>query len=401
MTLPTTPTVTVRFTNNAIFADSLVLGTGVLGTNVLGDITTTNISTANTIDIRRGRKAIDSQINTGVAIVTFQDSTGDWNPQNSGSPYAGELVPNQQLQISAGSDNLFCGYITGFEYNWQLGADFANVIISANDALDTFAKTTITSVTGTSAGQTGGARITNILDTIGWPSEGRSLDTGTVTLQDDPGDSRTALRALQQIADTELGAIFIDVDGVVTFLDEPAIATAASATALDFADNGTGEEYQQVDITLDDTQLYNDVTVQAEGGTAQNAQDVDSIDRYYIRSLRKVGLLMQNDADALDQAEKLVAYYAEPRLRLNSITFDVYDAAGLTNATSVELFNSVRVRKTYSSNDTLEFASTIQGIDHSIRPDRWRTTFSTVEPISTALILGNSNFGILGVNILT
>lgn len=401
MTLPATPTITVRFTNNAIFADALVLGTGVLGTNVLGDITTATITTANTIDIRRGRKAIDTQINTGIAIVTFQDSTGDWNPQNTASPYAGQLVPNQQLQISASGTNLYCGYIRSYSYNWQLGADYANVIILANDALDTFANTTIETVTGTSAGQTGGARVADILDTIGWPDAGRALDTGTVALQDDPGNRRTALQALQTVADTELGAVFVDNDGVVTFLDEPAIATAASATALDFADNGTGEEYQQVDIVLDDTQLYNDVTVQADGGTAQNAQDANSIDRYYLRSLSRTGLLMQNDADALTQAEKLVDYYAEPRLRLNSITFEVYDAAGLTNATSVDLFNSVRVRKTYSTTDTVEFASTIQGIDHSIRPDRWRTTFSTVEPISSAFILGDSDFGILGVNILT
>lgn len=401
MTLPATPTVRIRFTNNAIFADGLVLGTGVLGTNVLGDITSSTINTVQSVDTRRGRSNLDDVINPGNAIVAFRDIDGTWNPQDPTSPIYGKVIPNQQLQISVGATNLFCGYISQYIYRWDIGADYANVIVVAQDALNLFNRVDIDTVANTSAGQTAGPRLDNILDQIGWPAAGRNLNTGSITLQDDPGGSRTALAAMHTVEQSELGGLFINVDGIVTFIDAAAIATAAASADILFADDGTGEEYRRVEINLDDTRIYNDVTVQRVGGTAQTAQDATSIDQYYLRSYNRTQLLMQTDSDALDQAQTLVDYYAEPRLRLDSVTFDVYDSAGLANATAVDLFNSVRVRKTYSSSDVIEFASTIQGIDHEIRPDRWITTFTTVEPISTAFILGDNDFGILGVNILT
>jgi hypothetical protein len=43
---------------------------------------------------------------------------------------------------------------------------------------------------------------------------------------------------------------------------------------------------------------------------------------------------------------------------------------------------------------------TIQGHSHDITPDRWITTFSTAYPLSTAFILGSTEFGILGTNTL-
>lgn len=401
MTLPATPTVRIRFTNGAIFADGMVLGTGVLGTNVLGDITSSTISTVQSIDTRRGRSNLDEVVNPGNAIVAFRDDNGTWNPQDPTSPIYGKVIPNQQLQISVNNTNLFCGYISQYIYRWEIGADYANVLVVAQDALNLFNRVNVETIAGTSAGQTAGPRLDDILDEIGWPTDGRNLDTGSITLQDDPGSTRTALAAMHTVEQSELGGLFIDVDGIVTFFDAAALATAAASADVSFADDGTGEEFRRVEINLDDTRIYNEITVQRVGGTAQTAQDATSIDQYYTRSYSRTQLLMQTDADALDQAETLIGYYAEPRLRLDSVTFDVYDSAGLTNATTVDLFNSVRVRKTYSASDVIEFASTIQGIDHQIRPDRWITTFTTVEPLATAFILGDSDFGILGVNILT
>jgi hypothetical protein len=43
---------------------------------------------------------------------------------------------------------------------------------------------------------------------------------------------------------------------------------------------------------------------------------------------------------------------------------------------------------------------TVQGHSHDITPERWITRISTAYPLSTAFILGSSEFGILGNNTL-
>ncbi len=55
----------------------------------------------------------------------------------------------------------------------------------------------VSTVADATAGQTTGTRITKILDQVSFPTSMRITDTGSTTVQADPGTARTALAALK------------------------------------------------------------------------------------------------------------------------------------------------------------------------------------------------------------
>jgi hypothetical protein len=87
---------------------------------------------------------------------------------------------------------IFAGFILSF--NTITPKNVGEVVyttVTAVDGLQLLNNAQITSVAGTSAGQLSGARITNLLDAVSWPSTQRQIDSGQTTLQADPGSGRT------------------------------------------------------------------------------------------------------------------------------------------------------------------------------------------------------------------
>lgn len=407
MSLPAIPQVIIRFGGGAIFANVLVLGSstdGILGTNILGDYDNVAVPLVQSISIRRGRSDLDQQFGAGSAVVSFLDDNGDWNPQNNSSPYFGELVPGRQLQVQtvdAGVGyNLFSGYITAYDFTYEIGSPVARVTVQAVDALRLFQLASISTVSGASAGDLPGTRIAEILDELSWPNAARALDDGSVTLQADPATERSALAALRTVQDSELGALFIDAGGTVTFLDRQEIASRAVGTPTIFSDQGTNLPYSAVDFTYDDVEIINDVTVERDGGTAQTASDATSITAYFRRSTSRTGLLMETDARALQQANMIVSSRKDPKLRLRGIAFDVVDSPRLSAALTLDFADPVQVVREHVSGSTITLTSTVQGINHDITPDRWVTSLSTAEALAYAFVLGSTQYGVLGTNVL-
>jgi hypothetical protein len=122
MTLPITPKVLIRLGPGASFGAIFELGStinGILGTNILGTATAqfADVSaTTQAISVTRGRDRVFEQYTTGQAVIQFLDFTGDWNPENTSSPYYGQIKPMRQLIItgeySATEYPVFAGYIT-------------------------------------------------------------------------------------------------------------------------------------------------------------------------------------------------------------------------------------------------------------------------------------------------
>jgi hypothetical protein len=413
MTLPCTPTVEIRLGTGAGFGDVLVLGDpedGILGTNVLGTnvIQVANISSLVTrISIRRGRDRMFEQYSPGQAVVQFQDFTGDWNPDNSSSPYYGQILPMRQVKIhttySGTTYNLFTGFITSWDWNWaDQAADYALVTIQLIDAFRLFQLSEITTVTGAATNDLPGTRINQILDQINWSEGLRAISTGETELQNDPGTSRTALAALQNIEQSDLGALFIDADGYATYLSRADLAQRAAGTATQFSDTDPADiAYQNLDINLDETELANQVTFTRLGGTAQTASDATSIEDYFLRSYSRDGLMMKDNGSALVQANLVLAYRKTPRLRVDSITLDLSSVSSRVPAgLGLDIGDPIVVERDMANGTGFDVRVTINGINHDITPDRWTTRFSTAYPLSTAFILNSAQFGILGTNTL-
>lgn len=404
--LPATPEVLIRFGAGAIFQDSFVLGTaqGVLGVNVLGNQPTVAVTNVQQISIRRGKDNIDSSFGAGTATVQWLDFTGDWNPTDPAGPYAGELTPGRQLQIRVTDQNnvgrnLFAGYITSWDWEWDPGRAEAVVTVNAADALRQLNLADITTITGSAAGDLPGERINLALDDNDWPTTARNITTGTTTLQTNPTEQRSLVEALRQIERADLGALFVDPAGRITYLSRNDLSARAVATPVEF--NETNKPYRRLDVALDDDQIINSVSIAPEGLTAQTADNPTSVTKYFRRSLVRRDQLMQTEARALQQAEAIVVARGEPGLTLRSIQFFV-TADRMVELITADIGDPVKVTRTYTGAADIEFNSIIQGIDWDIVPNQWRGTFSTADTLalSSTFVLGSPQFGVLGVNTL-
>jgi hypothetical protein len=412
MTLPCTPTVRIRLGTGVTFGNAFVLGdtlNGVLGTNTLASNAIQTIDVTDTvqqISIRHGRDRMFEEYLPSEAVIQFQDFTGDWNPANTSSPYYPEVKPMRQVQVVTNYQSteyfLYSGFIWSWDYEWaDPSVDYAIVTIRAVDAFRLLALANITSVTGAANKDLPGERIDLILDEIDWPASIRAIDTGDTELEGDPGDERSTLEAIQTIENSDLGAFFIDHTGKPTYYDRNTLSTKAAGTAYQFDDTGTNIQYQAIDISYDETELANSVTLTRLSGQPQTASDSASIDEYFLRSYSRSGLMMETNTLALQRANQILNYRKQVRVRVDSLTLDISsDSNRVEPALSLEIGDPIIVTKQMAGGTSITLRLTIQGHSHDITPDRWITTFSTAYPLSTAFILGSTEFGILGTSTL-
>jgi hypothetical protein len=404
----------VDFDSDTAFEiNPLILGSateGILGTNTLGSGTLPIeiTSLVERVSIRRGRSRITSQFEAGTASVTLFDQTGDWNPTNPASIYYPNLVPLRQIIIYAtyATNNyfLFSGFITNYDTGFRQGNDeLSTVTLRCVDGFKLLAGSAIDTVAGSGV-QLSGARVNAILDEIEWPVSLRNVDAGDSTLQADPGTARTALEALFTVEQSEFGGIFLDANGKVDFVSRNNLIAAPAFPVYEFSDQGTDISYTNAVVAFDDTTLVNDVTITRLGGTAQNAFDQDSIDKFFLHSGTRSGILVQTDAEALDQAEGILATRKDPEIRIDSIQLNLYDDTNPNKplaGVDIELLDGVTVTKTTPGSTSVVQSSLVNAIHHDITKSSWMTTLYTTEPLLAGFVLDSDVSGILGEDVLS
>jgi hypothetical protein len=403
--------VTIDFTNGPAFiSTAFTLDDaikGLLGTGQLADADDSIDVSAIVLraSIRRGRNRILSKFEAGTATVELIDETGDFNPANTSGPYYGKLIPLRKIRIFADYEGiryyLYSGFITSYDTTFALGVNEASrVILNCVDGFRLLNNITITTVPGTSAGQLSGARIENLLDLVDWPSAQRDINAGDSTLQADPGTSRNLLEAVQTVENSEFGGFFIDAEGNATFYSRTTVSQYADSTPTNFSDDGTAIGYQEIDIAFDDTLIVNNVSVTRLNGTSQIVSDQTSIDNFFLHSGKREGILVQTDAESLNQATMILQSRKDALVRIDSMTLNLVDEdeqarniAGL----QLELFDLVNVTKTMPGATSITRELFVQGLQHDITKTRFTTKVLTSEPIIQAFILDSSTQGVLGV----
>ena len=411
MAIPTINAI-INFSTGPSFAQAMILDTGVLGTNVLSDSTAVIVDVSdqiNYIQTNRGRNALVDQFQTGQLTLRIVDQNGDFNPTNPSGPYYELLTPMKKVQISATygatTYSLFSGFITSYVNTQPKDAtEVAYTTIQAVDAFRLAQNAQISTVTGATAGNLSGTRINQILDQIDWPATMRDIDAGLTTMQADPGTARTSLDAMQTVALSEYGALYVNTDGEFVFQDRAVTAGSIGGTVTTFNDNGTGIPYANAMWKLDDTLIFNSAQVSRAGGSPQSASNQESIDKYFIHSYNLQDLLMQTDAVALDYAQAYVASRAETSVRCDGIELDLYTNnynSGILAALELDFFDPIRVVTTQPGGSTLDKTLQIFGVANTSTPNSFRVVFTTLEPVIVALILNNNIYGTLDYNVLS
>jgi hypothetical protein len=411
MTLPTINAI-INFSTGPAFAQAAIIGEAIFGTNVFADSAAVIVDVSNQVNqvqTRRGRNALSDEFQTGNLTLRVVDQNGDFNPENPASPYFELLTPMKKVQISATYSGvtypIFSGFITSYVTTQPKDAtEVAYTTITAVDAQRLAQNAQISTVAGATAGDLSGTRINQILDEIDWPATMRDVDAGLTTMQADPGTNRTSLSAMQTVANSEYGAVYVDASGSFVFQDRSVTVSSIAGTPTVFADDGSGIQYANAIWKLDDTLIFNKSTVTRSGGTAQVATNQASIDKYFLHSYFLDGLLMQTDAVALDYARAYTASRAETSIRCDAVELDLYTAnynAGIIAALDLDFFDPITVITTQPGGSTLDKTLQIFGVAFNITPNSWKTTFTTLEPVIDGFIIGNVDYGVLGQNVLS
>jgi hypothetical protein len=415
--MPAAPVVgaTIDFSNGPSFiSNPLTLNDPLLGQLDYGqlvDVTPFLVDISSIIvnlSIRRGRNRILNKFEVGTANITLYDLNGDWNPDNPAGAYYGDLKPLRKVQIWADYNGtryaMFTGFITEYDTTFARGTDeVSKVTLRCSDAFRLFSNSQITTVP--SAGvQLSGARINAILDEIDWSAVFRDIDSGQSTLQADPGTSRTAIAALRTVEDSEFGGFFLDAEGRATFIDRNSLTASLGTPVYIFSDTGVGIAFQNAVTAFDDDLIVNDVTVTTLGGSPQNVFDQPSIDTYFIHSGSRSDILVQTNAEALDQASMLLATRKDTSTRIDSIQLNLEDGNNVSRVTAglqVELLDSVEVTKAMPGSTSITQTLLVQGLNHDFSNRIMTTTIFTGESLIDGFILDSLTQGILDTNVLS
>lgn len=274
-----------------------------------------------------------------------------------------------------------------------------------------------------SAGDLSGARIHSILDAAGWPQNLRTVDTG-VTRLEVQNASQTVLDMLQEVAATEVGAVYVEDDGSIVFADRYSLISDARALTSQATYDTTaagGKWFTDVEIAYDDQLIRNVIrvsrkrTTNAGGdeliGTTVMTSNVESQSIYGVRALDlelPIPDSYGGDNDyGQDQAGglalMLASIYANPELRPSSLTFLAQSDETLLypEVLGRRIFDRVTVKFAVPGGGTaLQRECFIEQISHNVTPDRWQTTFglASASYYTGFLILDDAANGLLNTD---
>ena len=403
MSIPATK-VEIAFDLSAVDPDFFTLDDPVRGeldnaTYLLaGDILQDVTDKVRRVSISRGRSRELDRYSTGQATVVLDNRNRDFDPTNTESPYAGQILPRKSVQISVGGFPTIVGNVQDWGFVYDLSGD-ATSSVSVVDGFAVLSRQSVENIAVSE--ESSDERVNAILTQVAWPTARRDIETGVTTLAAGTATSN-ALSYLQEIETCEAGDFFISHTGLATFRGRQSIASSAYddvaigynadvgyITALpavtsdliftDETDDGSSTfvSYVALGLELGTDLLFNqaDLTL---GSATITAQDSASQLAYGAAVLSSNVSLLSSEAQGTALAEYIVAKYAQPVTRLTDVSVEL---AGLSTdilgkLLSLDLADVVKVRfQPAGVGVRVERRSIVEGIQHDIGPDRHRILF--------------------------
>jgi hypothetical protein len=375
------PTITVEIDLGRI--GFFTIGTSPLGgTDVLGVATSnwTAIPTADVqlISIRRGRSREDQAIQPGILTLNLDNRLSAYDPDNSSTAYMwnGYTLLTVGLGMRVKATYASTDYIiyTGFLDNIEIDASLNPVAVyTCVDALGKLARQLLDL---NAPSETTSARVTRILDLIGWPASSRSL-TGTRTLVAKVTTAQENALALSEVgATSEFGRFFATIDGNLVLQPyESFFSSTFRGTLSDSRAAGT-IEYDTIETNPGSRFLINVASVTDGNGGVVTSVNTDSQARYgtYQRSVSTELNPSAPGTSVSGLADLIANRNALPATRVSSIDFSVagMDSTVWPQFLQFEFGNNLNVERTSVDGRARVFTSLIESINHDISPNDWR-----------------------------
>lgn len=349
----------------------------------------------------RGRSSVLDTFFAGTGTILLENMDGRFDPINTSSPYTPNLKIGTPVRIqvvhSAVTYTLFRGMVDAWPIEYSNSGQYSEVPVPITDLTPVLAGFNM--VDTAYAEQGTGARITSILNTVGWPAGLRSIDTGQALVAGGVLAAMTAADHIKQVVDVEGGTFFVAADGTATFQDR--VNSSGLASTATFG-TGAGEiPFQTIARAYDRNLLYNKVHAVRPGGVSQSASDATSITDHGTITL-SIAAPFSDDNGALNIAEWQVGRLKDTVNRITELSFDPDESQALMwpVAAGTDLREGVTVKFSPPGGGTaINQLSSVEGVDHSVDDQEVWTTTLRVWPLSTFetqpyWIIGTSLLGI-------
>jgi hypothetical protein len=332
------------------------------------------------VTLSRGRHDQFQSFQSGTMTLTLSNNDRELDPINESSKYfnpttgTSGVTIRRKVVLYYESTAIFTGRITDVDISYDPTSTPNTRSTVTIDAADDFAVLANSLVEEYyPSNQLTGARINTILalPEINYTGP-TSIAAGTILCLDDPiADQTRALDALQAVATTEQGYLFMKGDGTLYFSQR--ISGSPTSWKL-FADDGTGTEYNSLSIVYGQENLFNRIIcTPIDSITPGLAQNTASQTTFGVSALNITGILC-SDANAQIMADYMIELYGTPSYRFDGMgirfagnSVSTADQQAIMN---LDLGSVIRVVKSFSTGSpaTIFQNVVIDHIDHVITP---------------------------------
>jgi hypothetical protein len=405
------------------------------------------------VSVRRGRSRELDTFPNGSANIVFRNEERTFDPLFRDGPFFGKIKPRQQIEVVFNEIPIFVGVVDDWNLDFNLN-NTAYATAACIDGLALLSQTAIDSFTNSQ--QTPGERIQSILSRGEVDYRGPvNLDPGLNPLQGDTvQDDANTLNYLQNVADTDVGRLFVDGAGVLRYRDRtagivqnPRIVLSDNSEYIDqlsllsnavlWFDASDVEPvridadaqaqwilqdavlwfdasdpdylppvlgFSGIEVDFGTEFLYNRISVTSVGQSKVTAIIQSSIDEFGVRTLSRDGYLFLDEAATDAFAEFLASIYSQPEVRISRQSVLVH---GLNDTLAnyvarVEIGDVLRTIWTPNNlSDVVDLDSIVEGVEHRIDRVSHVVTFQLTPRPTGGFILDDPNRGLLDTSELT
>ena len=375
-------------------------------------------------DISRGRAHELGDFRAGNLSFSVSNQDNRFNPSQTTHFYDStnnrtKITPLKQVRVSATYDSssyvLFRGFLDTVPVQFIAEGADSIVTFTAIDAFRLFQNQSLQSV-GWRIGRSGfselgqttrlgyvdsqelsSSRVSRILDSIGFPSALRTINTGTKQVISQ-ATTTNVLTALKECETAENGQFFISKDGKATFRNRAYKFTNSSATTSQatFDNSGSNLPYTNVVLSFDDDEVINSYSWTRSGGTTQFIADSDSVQRFTALGSSET-TINTSDSDVLSIIQQKLSETAIPIIRIDKLDINPRMNTSIwVQALGRELGDRITVNIVNTDGSTLSDELFIESISHSVNASSQTWNWSlTLSPASSASwVLGQALLGV-------
>jgi hypothetical protein len=357
-----------------------------------GDKSTNTARDVLSLNIRRGRTREDQTFQPGSLTVTFDNRSGDYDPDNIDSTYNPSgvqiLASNRIIRVRAFIGGATYVLFTGFIEQMDASLDLSpTVTMTCTDAMGLLSKSIYT---GSRPIEVTSNRLLNT-----FPSSITSANFGNSTLdlfgvrwlQAKSYDAENVSSIIDDCVASDAGVFYVTADNTIVFrpFEDFKNAKTTELTLTDDHYTTTGVEYDSVTSNVGAKFLVNTAEVSYGGSAKATATDSGSVSKYGTSQFSASTSLQNSISPAVGLAGVYANRLAYPITRISSVSFE---GAGLSSTVwqsilNLELTDRATVSRTTVDGRTLSYDNTVGAINHSITPNSWRIDYQ-LEPYRIA-----------------